>query len=312
MSKFAIVSDTSCDLIKEQRDRFGIAEYARGYVHLPDGSAIKGNLDWSKEESDAFFKTLSNKKASFKTAAPAIGEVIDVLEPFLKNGEDVLCVTLSGGLSGMYGVFVNAKRDLEEKYPERKVIVVDSMRYSTAEGMVCVLASQYRAMGKSIEETAALLEENKSRIHQIGWMDDLFYCKKMGRVSNAAAVMGTLVGIKAMADFNHKGMSHVLGKTRGYQSAYRHIVEYMKATGENLQEQIIFITHSMREEHALKVKELIEKEIAPKEIIITSVGQASAPNIGPGLVAAFYSGKEISEDCVEEIKIFEEVSSKIK
>ena len=312
MNGFAIISDTSCDLTKELRDRFGIADYARGYVHLPDGTAIKGNLDWSKEESDAFFKALSDKKSHFKTATPSIGEVEDTIEPFLKDGQDVLCVTLSGGLSGMYGVFVNAKKDLDEKYPDRKIVIVDSMRYSTSEGMVCVLASQYRAMGKTIEETAELLEINKHRVHQIGWMDDLFYCKKMGRVSNAAAVMGTLVGIKAMADFNHKGVSHVLGKTRGYKNAYRMVAEYMKATGEELSEQSIFITHSLREEHALEVKKLIEAEINPKEIIITTVGQGSAPNVGPGMVAAFYLGKKASEDLKDETVLFEKLAAKIK
>lgn len=311
MNSFAIISDTSCDLKKDLRDRFGIADYARGYVHLPDGTGIKADLDWTDEESDAFFKALSDKKANYKTAAPAIGEVADVIENQLKDGKDVLCVTLSSALSGMYGVFVNAARDLKEKYPDRKVIVVDSMRYSTSEAMVCVLASQYREEGKSIEETAQLLEVNKHRVHQIGWMDDLFYCKKMGRVSNAAAVMGTLVGIKAMADFNHKGMSHVLGKTRGYKNAYRLIVEYMKKTGEDLENQIIFITHTLREEHAEEVKKLIEAEIKPKEIILTTVGQGSAPNIGPGLVAAFYLGKEISEDSKDETVLFEELAAKI-
>lgn len=312
MNNFAIISDTSCDLTKELRDRFGIEDYARGYVHLPDGTAIKGNLDWTEEESDAFFKALSDKKSNFRTATPSIGEVEDTLEPFLKEGKDVLCVTLSGGLSGMYGVFVNAAKDLKEKYPERKIIIVDSMRYSTSEGIVCMLASQFRAEGKTIEETAELLEIHKHRVHQIGWMDDLFYCKKMGRVSNAAAVMGTLVGIKAMADFNHKGVSHVLGKTRGYKNAYRLIVEYMKATGEDLENQVVFITHSLRKEHAQAVKELIEAEIKPKEIIITTVGQGSAPNVGPGMVAAFYLGKKASEDLKDETLIFEELAAKVK
>lgn len=312
MNNFAIISDTSCDLWAEMRERFGIADYVKGYIHLPDGSAIQGNLDWSKEESDAFFKALSDKKSNYKTATPGIGEVAEVIEKQLVEGKDVLCVTLSGGLSAMYSVFVNAAEDLKEKYPDRKVIVVDSMRYSTSEGMVCMLASQYRAQGKSIEETAELLEKNKKRVHQIGWMDDLFYCKKMGRVSNAAAVMGTLVGIKAMADFNHKGMSHVLGKTRGYKNAYRIIVEYMKRTGEDLENQTIFIAHTLREEHALKVKALIEEEIKPKEIIISTVGQGSAPNVGPGLVAAFYLGKEASEDLKDETELFNEIASKLK
>ncbi|MBE6794722.1 MAG: DegV family protein [Ruminococcaceae bacterium] len=312
MSNFVIISDTSCDLNAELRERFGIADYARGYVHLPDGSAVQANLDWTEEESNAFFKALSDKKANFKTATPSIGEVEDVMDKQLKEGNDILCVTLSTGLSGMYGVFVNAAKDMKEKYPDRKIVVVDSMRYSTSEGMVCVLASQYRAEGKTIEETAELLDANKCRVHQIGWMDDLFYCKKMGRVSGGAAVMGTLVGIKAMADFNHKGMSHVLGKTRGYKNAYRHIIEYMKETGEELENQIVFIAHAVREEQALEVKKLIEEEIKPKEIIVTTVGQGSAPNIGPGLVAAFYMGAPISENAEKEMKIFEAVSAKIK
>lgn len=312
MSNFAIISDTSCDLRANLRERFGIDDYVRGYVYLPDGTDVRASLDWSEEESNTFFKELSKKTGGYKTSTPSSVEAAEVIEKQLKEGKDVLCVTLSGGLSGMFGVVTNAAKELREKYPERKILIVDSMRYSTAEGMVCLMASQYRDAGYSIEETAELLEKNKGKVHQIGWMDDLFYCKKVGRVSNAAAVMGTLIGVKAMADFNHKGMSHVLGKTRGYKNAYRHIIEYMKKTGEDLENQIIFVCHTLREEHALEVKKLIEEEIKPKEVIISTVGQASAPNVGPGLVAAFYLGREISEDAKEEIKIFEEVSAKIK
>lgn len=311
MNSFAIISDSSCDLNKSLRERFGIADYVSVYVNKPDGSSLKSNLDWSAEESNAFFKELSKKNADYKTAAPSIGEVSDIIEAQLKTGKDALCITISSGLSGMYGVFVNAARDLSEIYPDRKIIVIDSKRYSTSQAIVCALASNYRAQGKTIEEVAQLLEQDKYRVHQMGWMDDLFFCKKKGRVSNTAAVMGTLVGIKAMADFNSNGVSHVVGKTRGYKNAYRLIIEYMKATGENLEEQTIFITHSLRAEHAEEVKKLIEAEIKPKEIILTTVGQGCAPNIGPGLVAAFYLGKKASEDLKEETEIFQRLAQKI-
>lgn len=311
MNEFVIISDSSCDLKKDLRERFGIADYIKGYIHKSDGTSIKANLDWSDEESNAFFKELSKKDDKYKTAAPSIGEVTDVIEAQLKTGKDALCITISSGLSGMYGVVVNAARDLKEKYPDRKVLVVDSKRYSTAQAILCILASKYRAEGMSIEETAELLEINKNRVHQTGWMDDLFYCKKMGRVSNAAAVMGTLVGIKPMADFNHKGVSHVLGKTRGCKNAYKLIIDYMKATGEDLENQTIFITHSLREEYALEVKNRIQAQIHPKEIIITTVGQGCAPNIGPGLVAAFYLGKKISEDLKTETALFNELAQKL-
>lgn len=312
MNNFAIISDSSCDLNKELRERFGIAECALGYVNKTDGTSQRANLDWTEEECNAFFTELTKKNDKYKTSTPSIVEVMEVMEVHLKQGRDVLAVTLSTGLSGMYGVFVNAGRELSEKYPDRKVICVDSLRYSTSEALVCVLASQYREMGKSIEETAALLEKNRHKVRQMGWLDDLFYCKKMGRVSNAAAIMGTLVGIKPMADFNKEGKSHVIGKTRGYKNAYRIIVEYIKRTGENLQDQVIFIAQTLRLKEAKELERLIKEEINPKEIIITSVGHGSAANIGPGLVAAFYIGAEASEDMSVETKLFAEISASLK
>lgn len=308
MSKnFVIISDSACDLNKELRDRFGVADYVPGHVIWPDGSDHLADLDWGEVSPEEYFTMLSNKKNVFSTGTPSIPDTIDVMEKYLSQGQDVLAIVLSTGISGTYGVFVNAAREIQDKYPDRKIIVVDSLRYSTSLALLCMYAAGLRNMGKSIDEVAEWVETNKHCIHQIGWMDDLFYCKRMGRVSNVAAVMGTLVGIKAMADFNEYGKNYVIGKTRGYNNAYTACVEYMKATIINPESQIIFLAQTLREKEAEELRAMIQKELNPKEIIMTTVGPSCGTAIGPGFVAAFYFGRKVTKGLEKEQQIFEKI-----
>lgn len=304
---FVIISDSGCDLNKELRDRFGIADYVPGRVVWPDGTDRPADLDWGEVSSEEYFTLMSDKKKVFSSGTPSIPNTMDVFEKYLSQGQDVLAIVLSTGISSTYGVFVNAQRELQEKYPDRKIIVVDSLRYSTSLALLCVFAAGLRNMGKSIEEVAQWVEDNKECIHQIGWMDDLFFCKRMGRVSNLAAVMGTLVGIKAMADFNEYGKSHVIGKTRGYNNAYTACVEYMKATIINPESQIIFIAQTLREKEAEELRKRIQEELNPKEIIMTTVGQSCGVGIGPGLVAAFYFGRKCTKGLEKEQEILAKI-----
>ena len=306
-SNFVIISDSACDLQKDLRERFGIADYVAGRVLFPDGSDHKADVDWGEITPEEYFTMMSNKKNVFQTGTPSILDTMDCMEKYVSQGKDVLAITLSTGISGTYGVFVNAARELKEKYPDRKIIVIDSLRYSTSLSLLCVYAAGLRNMGKSIDEVAQWVEEHKECIHQIGWADDLFYCKRMGRVSNMAAVMGTLVGIKAMADFNEEGKSHVIGKTRGYNNAYTACVEYMKATIINPETQIIFIAQTLRNKEAEELKARIQAEIKPKELIMATVGPSCGVGIGPGLVAAFYFGRKITKGLEKEQEILQKI-----
>jgi DegV family protein with EDD domain len=192
---------------------------------------------------------------------------------------------------------------LKDKYPDRKIICVDSLRYSSAIALLIALASQKQAEGATIEETAEFLEKTKHHIHQIGPMDDLFFLVKTGRISNFKAFFGTLVGINPMADFNRKGMSEVLGKFKGKKAALDGVIKYMRETIIDPQNQIIFVGHSNRPQVAELLKEMIIKEFSPKEVIINGVGMSCGASIGPGLCAAYYYGKEISEDMQPEKEI---------
>lgn len=307
MSNFAIIPDTSCDLTKDLRERFGIEDYIRGLVYMPDGECVTADLDWDVYNPKDFYESMKSKKVFYKTACAPAGDIMNVFENQLKQGKDILSITLSSALSATYQTCEIVKKQLEEKYPERKIICIDSMRYSTALSLLVIEAALKRQEGLSIEETAEYIENNKHRLHQCGPMDDLYFLCKTGRISNFKAFFGTLVGINPVADFNRNGMSEVVGKFKGKKLAFDAVIKYMKETITNPQDQIIFVAHSNREAAAELLRDMIIKEFNPKEVIINHVGMACGVSIGPGLCAAFYWGKEISEDMSYEKGIMDEI-----
>lgn len=307
MSEFVIIPDASSDLTKELRERFNIPGYVKGTIYFPDGKEYAADLDWELIDPETYYKSMSGRNVLFKTASAQRGNIISVYESFLKEGKDILAITLSSALSGTNQVCQLVAQELLEKYPERKIMIVDSLRYSTALSLLVIMASQKQQEGATLEETAAYIEENKHRIHQIGPMDDLFFLVKTGRISNFKAFFGTLVGINPMADFNRKGLSQVLGKFKGKKKAFDAVIEYMRGTIEDPENQIIFIAHSDREEAAKVLAQRVQEAFNPKEVIINHVGVSCGASIGPGLCAAFYQGKEISEDLVEEQKLMDQI-----
>lgn len=307
MADFVIIPDSSSDLTRELRERFDIPDYIRGLVYFPDGHSELADLDWKDHDPKQFYESMSDKKTIYKTACAPTGDVISVWEKQLAAGKDILMITLSSALSGTYSLCEMIKKELLEKYPERKIIVVDSMRYSTALSLLVILAAQKRQSGATLEETAAFVEENKHRIHQMGPMDDLFFLVKTGRISNFKAFFGTLVGINPMADFNRQGMSQVLGKFKGKKAALDAVIRYMRETIEHPEEQIIFVAHSNRQQAAELLADMIRKEFSPKEIIINHIGMSCGASIGPGLCAAFYQGAEVSEGMEKEIAIMNDI-----
>ena len=229
------------------------------------------------------------------------------LANFIKKGDCKSNVTLSC----VYQNCVTLSKSLKDKYPERKILCVDSLRYSTALALLLVLASKKREQGASIEETAEYVEQIKHCIHQMGPMDDLFFLVRAGRISGVKAFFGTIVGINPMADFNHKGLSEVIVKFKGKKAALNATIKYIEKTIVNPSEQIIFIAHSLRPQVAQLLKQMIVEKFSPKEVIINHVGMSCGCSIGPGLCAAFYVGNPISEDCKVEKEIMSKIASSL-
>ncbi|MCL2861123.1 MAG: DegV family EDD domain-containing protein [Firmicutes bacterium] len=294
---YAIIGDITCDLSENVRKRFGVDGYIKGHMTIPDGSEIISTLDWSYMPSEEFYTHLKANSKKYKTAPASVGEIVRYGEQFLQNGKDLLMISISSKLSVSYNLMLNAAKLLEEKYPDRKVLVIDSKKYSVGVGQLILKACQLRKEGMSIEENAKELELIKHTIHQMGTMDDLFFVASKGRISNAKAFLGTLIKIKTLGDFDADGMVSVIGKIKGkgHERAYKVIIEYIKNTIVNPKEQIIIVANSQRGEQARVLKALIEEHIAPKEVILSDIYPATGINAGPGLVAAYYFGTPITD-----------------
>lgn len=310
MKPFALVSDNACDLDKGLRARFGIDGLVIGTVTFPDGHTQKSDVDWEHTTPDEYFASMSDKKHIYKSAAANVTEIKEVFLPFIKEGRPVLGIFLSAALSGTYNFALKAAEEIRAEYKDAKISIIDSQRYSTSLGSLLAVASQMRAEGKSFEETSAWVEANKNCFHQMGVMDDLFFLARTGRVSKAAALMGNLVGVEPMADFNGHGLSEVIAKVKGLKRAFQVTIDYMKRTIVDPQDHIIFIAESLRKKQVELLRQMVEEQIKPKEIIVTAVDMSSGANIGPGLMACFYYGKMISPDLKDERAIMAELTGK--
>lgn len=300
---FVILSDSACDLTKDLRERFNI-EYVMGHMTLPDGTERRTTLEWDFTTPEQFYKDVKAKKnfnpetkQSLYTTAPAsIDEFKEEYKKYLDKGEDLLVITISTGLSATYNFAAKAAEQLKEEYPNRKIIVIDSLRYSTGLGLLVVRAAEKRAEGLTLEECAKWVEENKSKCHQMGFLDDLSFVAMKGRISKPKAFMGQMIGIKPLAEFSYEGLPSVLGKTKGDNAFYDVCIKYIEKTIRDPKDQIIFIAQTAREKQALELKKRIEEKFQPKEVIVNTVHPQNGINIGPGLCAAYYFGTEISKD----------------
>jgi DegV family protein with EDD domain len=306
---YAIFADITCDLTPEIRERFEVDGYLKGYMSTPEKDEVEGRLDLTDDEIDDFYASLKSNKNGYKTAPLSVDEIVSYFETFLKEGKDILALSLSGRLSVTYNLMVRAKEIALAKFPSRKIIVVDSMKFSAALGLLTVKACMLRADGLSIEQNAEKLEKIKKSVHQMGFVDDLFWVASKGRISHSKAVFGTLAGVKAMGDFDAEGTVTVLAKVSGYKKALKTTVEYIKKTIKSASDQIIFVAHSARREQAEILASQIEEKIRPKEVIICNVQQMSGINVGPGLLAAYYFGTEIT-DLKREKEIIREITLK--
>ncbi|MBO7086511.1 MAG: DegV family EDD domain-containing protein, partial [Bacilli bacterium] len=201
----------------------------------------------------------------------------------------------------------NAKKEVLKEYPDAHIEVFDSLRFGAGLGLMLVWASILRSEGKSLDEVVAFLKENRDCFHQMGWLDDLSFVAKKGRITHAKAFFGTLIGIKPLGDFDQNGMTTVLGKAKGEKAAYEAIIEYIKQTVVDPENQIMFVSHSNREKCALILKDMVEKEFKPKKLYFIETGPSCGINVGPGLNAVYYYGAKASKDLVQEKELMEKI-----
>ena len=312
MENFAIMTDAGGDFTREIIQKYGIEETPLSTIVWPDNSERPADLYWDTMKPDEYFALMNNKNNDFKSSIPSPQTMLDRLSALAEAGRNVIVFTISSKMSGGYSAFTVTANEVMAKYPNIKIKVIDSLRYSAAITLLAIEASLCRSRGMSFDEAVEYLDHFRLRIHQCGFLDDLFFLARKGRIKKSLAFMGNMIGVKPMADLcNETGLSQVLGKARGYKQVMKVFPLYIQKTIGDSRDKVFVVTYSAREPQALQMKQIIEETFRPEHLIFVPMGQSTGANVGPGLAAAFYAGDEkVSENCEKEKAILEELLKK--
>lgn len=228
------------------------------------------------------------------TSQVNVGQFIEFFEPFLKEGKDILHISFSSGLSGAYNSALIAREELLSRYPDRKIIVIDSLGASSGYGLLMDMAADMRDNGATIEELKAWVEENKLNVHHWFFSTDLTHYKRGGRISATSAVVGTLLNMCPLLNMSYDGKLIPRKKIRGKKQVIAQIVNMMEMhakDGVNYSGKC-FISNSACYEDARKVADLIEEKfpLLSAPVMINSVGTVVGSHTGQGTVALFFVG----------------------
>lgn len=238
-----------------------------------------------------FFQKLREGKMSV-TSQINPEEAKEMLEPYVKEGKDVLHLAFSSALSGTCNSMKIAAEELQEEYPEAKVIVVDTLCACMGEAMLLYYALKQKEAGKTIEEVAQWVEENKLHVCHNVTVDDLFHLHRGGRVSKTAAVLGTMVKVKPIIHMDDNGALQVIGKERGRKKSLHKIVDMAVERSEGWDNEIIMITHGDCLEDAEYVAKLVREKMGVENVLIHNIGTVIGSHTGPGVVATFCMGNK--------------------
>ena len=244
---------------------------------------------------DKFYKAMADG-ADTKTSQINVEEFVEYFTPFLEEGKDILHVTLSSGISGVYNSACIAKTILDEKYPDRKIYIVDSLAASSGYGLLMDKLADLRDEGKTIEQVRDWAEENKLELHHWFFTSDLTFFIKGGRVSKTAGVVGTLLNICPLLNVSNEGKLIPRAKIRSKKKVIDAIVEKMveNALGGTDYNGKCYISQSACYDDARAVADKVEAKF-PKlngKVEIYSIGTTIGAHTGPGTVALFFWGKK--------------------
>lgn len=288
MKNFIITTDTTSDLPADY-----VKEHQLGMMSLT--YTIEGNTyNWEHPLPVGEFYRMMRNGSLPTTSQVNPEEAGEIFEHILKDSDaDILHIAFSSGLSGSCNSSRIAAEELSEKYPDRKIIVIDSLCASLGEGLLVHKAVTMKEAGKSLEETAAWLEEHKLNLVHNFTVDDLYHLYRGGRVSKTAAFVGTMINLKPILHVDNEGHLIPLSKVRGRKKSLIALVDSMEKQLGSWKDKndMIFISHGDALEDAQFVADLIKQRLGYNSFLINYVGSTIGAHSGPGTIALFYMGE---------------------
>ena len=283
---FRILTDTSANLPTPMVQELGV-EVIPFYYYV-DGKEYTC-LDTESFDGAEFYGKIRSRVA-VNTSQINPQTYADFMEPFLKNGEDVIYIGMSSGISSSFNSACIAANQLREQYPERSIRLVDTLGASLGEGLAVLKAVEWRDQGICLDEVERRLNLYCKRMYQIFSVDDLMHLKRTGRLSNAAAVLGVVLQIKPLLKGNELGQIVCVQKERGRKRAIQAMAKRYAELAVDPGNQVIGIAHSDCEADAAYLIQLLQELAPPRKIITVMYEPVTGSHVGPDTLALFFPG----------------------
>lgn len=284
MTPYVILTDSSADLPAEEIAKLNIEVLPLSF--LLEGKTYENHPD-ERDIRFADFYAKLRQGASVQTSAVNVGAFLSVMQAHLEQGQDVLYLGFSSALSGTYSAGAMAAEELRARYPDRKILTVDTLAASLGQGLLVTLTARRRDAGATIEEAAAYAEETKLHICHWFTVGDLFFLKRGGRISAATALIGSALGIKPILHMDDAGRLISVGKTRGRKRAIAALAEKYTETGTS--DEVAYIVHGDCPEDAQTLEALL-RDAGVKNVMTHYVGPVIGAHSGPDTLSVFFIG----------------------
>lgn len=287
---YALFTDTSANLSPALMMQHGIRAVPLSYTVDGAETVCPGCGTYDEK---AFYNLLRDKNVKVQTSLAGVQRFTEAFEESLKEGQDILYVGLSSGISGTCQSAAAAADELSALYPDRKIRIVDSRAASLAEGIWVLEAARLKEDGTPLEEAESWLLTHRSEMRQHFTVADLHYLHRGGRVSGLTAVIGSVLHINPLLCGDEEGKIRTAGKVRGRRKAIEALAEEYSRNVEAASSQTVAISHGDCAEDAALLAELIAKSCNPAHILIEYFEPVTGSHVGPGALALFFRGKSL-------------------
>ena len=286
MRDYVILTDSCCDFSAEMVEELGVHLLPLSF--LMDGKEYFNYPDNRDMNPKVFYGKLRGGTLG-TTSAINVAVFTEAMTPIVESGKDILCVSFSSGLSTTYQSACIAAKDVMDAHPGSKILVADSRAASLGQGLLVYLTVQEKNRGRSLEELRDFVEERKSHIDHWFTVDDLNHLKRGGRVSAAAALVGTMLQMKPVLNVDDDGHLIPVLKVRGRKASIKALLDKMDELVED--PSVVFISHGDCEEDARTLAEMVKAKYPVEKLVINYVGPVIGNHSGPGTLALFFQGK---------------------
>ena len=288
MPDYVITTDSNSDVLPEFVKANQLTIIPQYYAF---GDTVYG--DELNMEPHDFYETMRNGELP-KSMANNPAVIREKFEQILKEGKNILHIAFSSALSGSCGTVIMISNELMEQYPDRKILVFDSLNASLGEGVSVYRAIELQKSGKSLEEVYDVLMEERNHVNVSFTVDDLNHLQRGGRVSKTTAVVGSLVNIKPILTVTASGELKADGTVRGRKKSLKTLVTRMEASldlNSYGKDRMVAVIHGDCLEDARSVADMV-KSLGFTNVVINDVSPSIGTHAGPGVVGLVFYGKQ--------------------